>query len=437
MTKALTVKRIERIEKENAPSARQEIADGLLVGLYLVRQPSKALSWAVRFRHHGMTRKLTLGAYPAINLEAARDLGAKALRAAAEGRDPCAEKQNAKVEAKRQAAEKARGELDLYENVARLFVKRHAKKNNRTWAETARILGFKQSPESEDGLEEVKDSDVMLAFRGRRIQEIERREINALLNKIADRAPYMSNRTFSAVRRLCTWSVDEDILQVSPCAGIKPKAKEKARDRVLTDADLKLVWNAASLDEGPFGSITKLLILTGQRAGEVSGMHRDEIDLDARLWKLPSSRTKNQRPHEVPLSDAAVAIIEKVPRIASKGLLFGNDRDFAFQGFHGAKFRLDAAIAKANDGKPIPAWTIHDLRRTAATGIANIGVAPHIVEAILNHISGHKAGVAGVYNHAQYAKEKAAALALWAVHIETVLTGAKPKGNVVPMRGAR
>src|SRR5260221_3900319 len=142
MTKALTVRRIETVQPS---SSRQEIPDGLLVGLYLVVQPSGAKSFAVRYRYAGQPRKLTLGAFPAITLEAARDIGAKALRAAAEGRDPATEKQSAKGDAKRQAAEEIRGKRDLFENVARDFIERHAMKSNRetTWRETARSLGLK------------------------------------------------------------------------------------------------------------------------------------------------------------------------------------------------------------------------------------------------------------------------------------------------------
>src|SRR6266403_5773468 len=144
MTKALTVKRIENAD---ARPARQEIPDGLLVGLYLMVQPSGAKSFAVRYRYAGQPRKLTLGAFPAITLEAARDIGGKALRAAAEGRDPATEKQAAKGDAKKQAAEEIRGKRDLFENVAREFIERHAMKQNRetTWRETARILGFRPS----------------------------------------------------------------------------------------------------------------------------------------------------------------------------------------------------------------------------------------------------------------------------------------------------
>src|ERR1700738_329188 len=206
MTKALTVK---RIENEPAGKFRKEIPDGLLVGLYLVVQPSGAKSFAVRYRYAGQPRKLTLGAFPAITLEAARDIGGKALRAAAEGRDPATEKQSAKGDAKRQAAEEVRGKRDLYENVARDFIERHAMKSNRatTWRETARILGLRPSPDDPTKLVDI-GGDVMSAWRGRKIQEISKRDIVALLDAVNDRgSPIMAKRVLSPGRKRFTLCV--------------------------------------------------------------------------------------------------------------------------------------------------------------------------------------------------------------------------------------
>src|SRR6266481_3206815 len=237
MTKALTV---TRIDNAKATSSRQEIPDGLLVGLYLIVQPSGAKSFAVRYRYAGQPRKLTLGAFPAITLEAARDIGGKALLAAAEGRDPATEKQSAKGDAKRKAAEEIRGKRDLFENVAREFIERHAMKSNRetTWRETARILGLRPSPDDPTKLVEV-GGDVMSAWRGRKIQEISKRDIVALLDVVNDRgSPIMANRVLSAVRKLFNWCVARDVIQVSPCTLVTPPAAERSRDRVLTDDEL-------------------------------------------------------------------------------------------------------------------------------------------------------------------------------------------------------
>jgi integrase len=436
MTKALTAKRIETV---HATSSRQEIPDGLLVGLYLVVQPSGARSFAVRYRYAGQPRKLTLGAFPAINLETARTLGAKALRAAAEGRDPASEKQSAKGDAKRQAAEEVRGKRDLFENVAREFIERHAMKQNRetTWRETARILGLRPSPDDPAKLVEI-GGDVMPAWRGRKIQDITKRDIVALLDGVHDRgSPIMANRVLSAVRKLFNWALARDIIAASPCGGVAPPAPERSRDRVLSDDELRLVWNAAEGDGWPFGPLVKLLVLTGQRLAEVGGMRWDEVDLENRLWTLPAPRVKNDERHEVPLSDAAVAIIAALPRIkTTKGFVFATRRDAVVSTFSRAKDRLDAAILAAlpKDAKAPEHWTFHDLRRTMASGMAPLGIQMHVVEKILNHSSGTFGGVAGVYQRYSFATEKRSALAAWAAHIESVVSG-KQRTNVVALRG--
>src|SRR6266478_1371769 len=433
MTKSLTVRRIETVQPS---SSRQEIHDGLLVGLYLIVQPSGAKSFAVRYRYAGTPRKLTLGAFPAITLEAARDIGGKALRAAAEGRDPATEKQSAKGDAKRQAAEEIRGKRDLYENVAREFIERHAMKSNRetTWRETARILGLRPSPDDPTKLVEI-GGDVMPAWRGRKIQDISKRDVIALLDAVNDRgSPVMANRVLSAVRKLFNWCLARDIIQASPCTLVTPPAPERSRDRVLTDDELRLVWNAADKDPSPFGSLVKLLVLTGQRLGEVGGMRWSELDLANKLWTLPAPRVKNNEMHEVPLSDAAVAIIAALPRIkTTQGYVFATRRDAAVSGFSRAKTRLDAAILAAlpGDAKALAPWVFHDLRRTMARGMARLGIQLPVVEKVLNHTSGSFRGVVGIYQRHDFFLEKHIALATWASHIATVVSGKAP-ANVIP-----
>jgi integrase len=435
MTKALTVKSIENAQTSGS---RREVPDGLLVGLYLVVQPSGAKSFAVRYRHAGQPRKLTLGAYPAINLEAARDIGAKALRAAAEGRDPATEKQAAKGDAKRQAAEEIRGKRDLYDNVAREFIQRHAMKSNKenTWRETARILGLRPSPDSPDILIDA-GGDVMAVWRGRRIQEITKRDVIALLDSVNDRgSPIMANRVLSAVRKLFNWCMARDVIQASPCTMVTPPAPEQSRDRILTDNELRLAWNAADGDGWPFGPLIKLLVLTGQRLAEVGGMRWEEVDLEQKLWTLPAERVKNGQRHEVPLSDAAVAILRAVPRIkTTRGYVFATRRDAAVSGFSRAKDRLDAAIAIAGADAPLEHWTFHDLRRTMASGMARLGIQLPVIEKILNHTSGSFRGVVGVYQRHSFAEEKRGALRAWANFVESLVSSQSAE-NIINLREA-
>jgi integrase len=403
-------------------------------------QPSGAKSFAIRYRYAGRPRKLTLGAFPAITLEAARDIGGKALRAAAEGRDPAREKQAAKGDAKRRAAEEIRGKRDLFENVAREFIERHAKprakKKGRpdAWKETGRILGIKASPDDPEKLIE-EGGEFIPHWRGRKIQEITKRDVVDRLEKIADRAPIMANRSLAAVRKMFNWAVTKDILAASPCIGIEAPSPEQSRDRILTDHELRLVWNAADADASPFGPLVQLLILTGQREAEVAGVCDDEIDRTTRLWTLSGQRTKNGERHEVPLSDPALEIIDAQPRIGAKRFLFSLDGVRPVTTFSRAKNRIDAAVVAAC-GEPMPHWTFHDLRRTMVSGMARLGIELPVIEKCVNHKSGSFRGIVGTYQRHSFLDEKRKALEVWASFVQSTVSGKKP-ANVIPLHSSK
>ena len=196
-------------------------------------------------------------------------------------------------------------------------------------------------------------------------------------------------------------------------------AKEVSRDRVLLDAELRLIWEHSG--SGEYGVIVKLLLLTGQRREEIAAMQWDELDLASGLWSMGSGRTKNSRKHTIALSPLVLELLQGIEHRGDRALCFGS-RKGPFSGWSKAKLGLDERITAAlraenPKAKPMLAWRLHDLRRTAATRMADLGVQPHVVEAVLNHVSGHKAGIAGVYNHAAYSLEKKAALTLWSKHI--------------------
>jgi integrase len=192
----------------------------------------------------------------------------------------------------------------------------------------------------------------------------------------------------------------------------------------LADDELRLIWQQTR--NGDYGAIIRLLILTGQRRQEVGGILWSELDLGAGLWRIGAMRTKNARPHDVPLSPAAVSILNGVTRREGRDFVFGSG-DGSFAGWSKGKSALDGRLTKArqtDQGATLTRWRLHDLRRTTATRMADLGVLPHVIEAILNHISGHKAGVAGVYNRSSYTAEKRMALNLWADHVMTLIQGA-------------
>jgi integrase len=415
---------------------RTEIADRGCKGLYLIVQPSGAKSWAVRYRYQGKPRKLTLGpvasedqAEPAshpeidrpLTLAAARLLAAGALREVEQGIDPAVAKQlTIKADAEAAFAKAA----DTVDNLKALFIERYAKRQNRSWKQTEWIF----------------DKLVLPAWKGRTVHEITKRDVIDLVEGIEQDRPILANRVLAAVRKWFNWLAARDVVNASPCAGIVPPAKEKARDRRLSEGEIKALWSACAKGEQdgsggvgePFGSFVRLLTLTGQRRSEVAGMRWSEIDEGQCLWTLPGERTKNGRPHVVPLSNQAMAIIRAMAKkpIVGSDHVFTTTGDSGLKGFSRAKERLDQRM------KPAAPWTFHDLRRTAATGMADIGILPHIIEAVLNHVSGHRAGVAGVYNRAAYTAEKADALQRWADHVEGLVTG-KPAAEVIPIHGWR
>jgi integrase len=223
-----------------------------------------------------------------------------------------------------------------------------------------------------------------------------------------------------------TWAMCEGLADANPVTNTLKRA-ERSRERVLADAELRTVWNA--LGEDDYGDILKLLILTGQRANEIAGLRWPEIDFDRSVIALPSERTKNGRPHDVPMSPQVVAILRRRPRADERELVFGSGVG-PFSGWSKCKGALDERITEK--GSKLAHWTPHDLRRTAATRMAELGIQPHAIEAVLNHVSGHKAGVAGIYNRATYAAEKRAALELWGERVRAL--GAGEETNIVPLR---
>ena len=418
------------VEKIKPGPARREIPDARMPGLYFIVQPSGAKSWAVRYKFGGKPRKLTIGGFPAFDLVAARKRASEALQAVADSQDPAREKRKNKA-----AAKLARPERDAFPAVAELFVNRHARPNTRSWKESARLLGLRPHKKKPD-VYLVIEGGLAERWRETQIGDLAKRDIIDLLDEIVDRgAETAANRTLAQLRKMLNWCVERDILAASPCAGIKAPAKENSRDRVLSDDEIRWLWKAAGKQGYPFGPMAQLLLLTAQRREEVAAMSVTEIDLEKRIWTIPKERAKNKKPSEVPLSDAALAIIAKLPRIAGPGYLFTKTGATPVSGFSRAKRRLDELMAEEADGTEIPQWGYHDLRRVGATGMAALKVAPHVCEAVLNHKSGTIKGVAAVYNKHKYGPEKRAALDAWARRVEEIATGRSSKVIKFPARG--
>jgi integrase len=399
-----------QIKKLTTPTARREVPDGKITGLYLVLQPSGAKSWALRYRAAGKPTKLTLGPYPTLDLANARRRAQEALGDVASGKNPAAEKKAA-----REAQKAASSTADRVETVAASFIDKYVKRNvGESWArEAERLLTKEINPK----------------FGCKRLGEVKKSDIHDLLDEIVDRgAPIVANRTLAVFRRLCNWAVERGVVDASPCDKIKAPAAEESRDRVLSDDEVRLAWTAFERLGWPFGQIAQLLLLTGARRDEIASGRWSEIDLEAKTWTIAKERSKNGVAHEIPLSDAAIAILKQLPRIGDRkdALIFSTTGLTAVSGFSRAKDAIDNVILAAR-GAEVGApdrWTFHDLRRTAASGMAGLGIAPHVVEVVLNHRSGTIKGVAAVYNRYSYATEKRQALDAWARRLEAIVTGA-------------
>jgi integrase len=369
---------VKGVENKRATAERREIPDDYMRGLYLIVQPTGAKSWAVRYRLGGKSAKHTIGPYPAFGLKEAREKAREVMRAVTEGRSP----------KQRQAGSVA----DAVEQ----FLERHGKNYRpKPLYEAKRRLQLYVTDE----------------WGNRKLDSITRADVRAMLDRIDK--PVAANRVHSIVRKFFNWAVENDLIANSPVAGVKAPNKEASRDRVLTDDELKAVWRATEKEGYPLGSIIQLLILTGQRRGEVGGMMWSELDLEAGAWVLPRERVKNDRRHEVPLARQAIAILKGVPRIGESKHVFTLNGTAAYNGFK-AKDRFDAAVG-------IAPWTVHDLRRTAASGMARLGVSLVVIEKILNHVSGSLAGIVGVYQRHEFSEEKRAALQQWADHVERLV----------------
>ncbi|MDH4981235.1 site-specific integrase [Hyphomicrobium sp. D-2] len=400
MAKILTAAAVEKLKPK---PHRWEVPDARLPNLYLIIQPGGARSWAVRYRTGGRTRKYTLGPYPRIELADARRLARDALQAVDEGRDPAQEKRIVRSEAGL-AGDKR------FPALAKEFVARYAKPRNRRWKESARLIGLRYD---EDGGASVIKGSVADKWSHRPVDQIKKREVVAALDTIADRGHGCTAlHTLTALRKFFNWLVERDVIEASPCSGVKPPVPAKERDRVLSDDELRALWQAVDAEQPPFRQALKLLMLTGQRRTEVAGLVRPELSSDTRLWTLPGDRSKNGQEHLIPLTDAAAALIEQAPAIAECPFVFSVTGRSPISGFSRSKKRLDAAMSKTL-GAPVQPWVLHDLRRTVATRLAELEVPPHVVEAILNHRSGVISGVSAIYNRHSYLDEKRAALEKW------------------------
>ena len=392
---------------------RAEYPDPGCTGLYLIVQPSGVKSWALRYRFNGKSRKLTLGSASdrGLTLASARKAAVDARCKIEQGIDPVAEKQDARAAAARRAALQR---ADSVAGLAEQFLELYAKP--RTRARTYR--------QTEDVLHRL----VLPAWRGRSVHDIRRRDVIALIDNIALRnGTQMAGKALAVLGKFFAWLIARDVLDASPCRGVERPAANPPRDRVLDDSEIATLWRACS-QVGAAGAAVRLLLATGCRRGEVFGMCWSEVDTAGLLWNLPRERVKNGVPHTVPLSKQAWDIIAAQPRFVGCDLVFTGDGRRPVGGHSRLKRDLDE---RTKFSQP---WTLHDVRRSVASGMQRLGIRVEVIEQILNHRSGTFRGIVGVYQRHDYLNEKRDALQRWANHVEGLVSG-KP-ADVEPL-GAR
>ncbi|WP_191057562.1 tyrosine-type recombinase/integrase [Geminicoccus harenae] len=398
------------VDKLALPSGKKDVFhfDAACRGLS-VRIQGARRSWVVHYAVGGKRRRIDLGDVAGINLKDARTKAAEITGKAKSGVDPLAERAV-------QAGRERRTFKALIDRYLIQYAERHHGK--RMLVESKRGLLVHMAP-----LHEME------------IDKLTRRDLAERFAELVEASgPITANRVRGMISKLFAWAMGQGLAEANPVIGTVRPAPEKTRDRTLSENELELIWRATASDTD-YARIVRLLLLTGQRREEVAGMRWSELSADQRTWTIPAERAKNGRAHDVPLSTQAQEILSGVQQRKGREFVFGRGTG-GFSGYSKGKrdfdrqlavLRAETRLARSLEPGEAPdpedalsPWVIHDLRRTAVTMMAELGVAPHVVEAVVNHVSGHKAGVAGIYNKAVYANEKRAALQRWADHLEHV-----------------
>lgn len=379
-------------------------ADGKIPGLVFRVRETGGRSWALLYRARGRRRRLTLGAYPALGLGDARSAARAAKKSIALGGDPAEER-------------KAARDADTFGSLAERYIEKWAKPRKKTWKNDQWAL----------------EAHVLPAWKHRSVREISRRDARELLEKIAERAPVGVNRIRALLSKVFNYALEYDLIDNNPITRT-PRAQERARDRVLSEAEIRELWTATEPkahdgnlppseadedDEGMAPAMSarwRLVLVTAQRGGEVNGLRWVELDLDAAVWTIPAEKAKNGLAHRVPLSSLALEILETLPR----------ESEYVLAGARGKRQQREAAATI-----PLDDFRGHDLRRTAASYMASLGVPRLVIGKVLNHV---ERDVTAVYDRHGYDREKRDALERWAHELRRIVSGEVKRGDVVRLR---
>ena len=359
-------------------------------GMRITANGSKV--WQLMYRHQGRKRRLTLGAYPALSLSLARRAARQALDNLAEGLDPASERTA------------VTGGPLTFEAFAKAYLERHAKRNKKSWkADEAMIV-----------------NDLIPAWKRRPAQSIARRDVHELLEKIVARGhPYAANRRLALIRKMFAWGLSVDLTDNTPTAGVSAPGREEVRSRVLSEAEIAVLWQAWDRMGYPYGVIFKLILLTAQRRSDIAELHLNDIGFTSQIWTPPQARNATGATHELPLATEVLELLASLPRKQSQ-LVFPSPRNPGkpISGF-------SKAAERACKLSGISDWRTQDLRRTAAVNMARLGVAPDLLDQILNVRGRPASGLRGIYQLAADAEIKRQALQQWADRVAAIVEAAQ------------
>jgi integrase len=450
------------VQNYRPKAKRREISDGK-AGLFLIVQPSGKKSWAIRLRRpNGKPGKLHLGPVNESNIEPidaseqgthltllqARELAIAYDRKRARGDDVIADHFADKRRKDNAAVDRA---ASTFGNAIREFFihyktsAKHGGKRPRRWREDASLLGLKYPLDADPKTTEPEVIPGSLAevWDKKPLADIDKFAVDAIVDE-AKRRKWGRGRKLYSVLSVLFGQLPLKFRVVNPVLGVKRPGPPASRKRKLDDAEIAIFWKACDQVGGAFGPLFKLLLVTGCRLREVSGMRQDELGrvispstllVESTTWTIPGSRTKNHRTHTLPLPQLALDIIASVPvlPINTSGLVFTHNGKTPVSDFSKTKKLLNAEMTKIA-GKPITAWRLHDLRRTFASGLAALGVPLPVTEKLLNHVSGSFGGIVDVYQQYNFDTEKTEALARWAAHLQGLLSDKPSNVAKLPRR---
>lgn len=364
------------LETVKAGPKRIDVRDATFPGFGVRITTGGRKTFVYNYRWGPEQRRAVLGTFPATPLAKAREKAMDILRLIEDGVDPTQQRRQSITTVKEAVAD---------------FIRSYAKPRNKSWREAERIL----------------NRELVSTMSERDIRSITKADILGIVDAALERgALYQANRIHAHTRKFLNWCAQRGIIDSNPILGISAPSRERARDRVLSDEEVARIVKAAKTEPFPFGPFVLLLLATAQRRGELAEMRWSHIDREMAIWEIPAEYSKNGKANTVPLTPFAMRVLETVPVFDGCDLVFSTNRRTPVSGFS----KMLQRISEASGTKD---WRLHDLRRTAASGMARAGVAPYVVEKVLNHISGEISGVAAVYNRYGYTDEKRIALEKW------------------------